>query len=94
MADLRQRIGQMKNDQVARMDTQIRRFVAGCIGVAVSNRAVGLRGITRRQVRFQHTVLAAQVLRFFDLAPGLRAWTSLSARTHQGARHNDDNNGP
>ena len=75
VADFRERIGQMKNDQVARMDTQIRRFVARCIGVAISNRAVGLRGIPRRQLRFQNTVLAAQILRFFDLAPGLRAWT-------------------
>jgi hypothetical protein len=75
MADLGQRIGQMKDDEVARVDAQVRGFVAGGIGVAVSDRAVGLGGIPRRQLRFQHTVLAAEVLRFFDLAPGLRAWT-------------------
>jgi hypothetical protein len=75
VADFLQRIGQMKNDQVARMDAQVRGFVACCIGVAVSSGSVGLRGITRSQVRFQGTVLAPEIIRFFDLAPGLWART-------------------
>jgi hypothetical protein len=84
VADFLQRIGQMKNDQVAGMDAQVRGFVARRIGVAVSNRAVGLRGITRRQVRFQDTILAAEVLRFFDLAPGLRTRTHAFGPYTQG----------
>ena len=75
VAEFCQRIGQMKDDKVAGMHTQSWRFVARCIGVAVANGAVRLRGITRGQLRFQNPILAAQVLRFLDHAPGFRART-------------------
>jgi hypothetical protein len=70
-----QPIGQVKDNRVAGMHPQVRRFAALCIRVAVAHGAVCLRGIASGEVCFENTILAAQVCWFFDDAPGFWART-------------------
>ena len=63
----------MKDNRVARVHPQVRRFVAGCIRVTVAHGPVCLRSIARGEVCFQNTIVAAQVFWFLDDAPGF--WT-------------------
>ena len=65
----------MQNYQIARIHTQIGRLSTGSIGVAITDGAVCVGRIVRSQPHFENAILAAQVFRFFDYAPRLRAWT-------------------
>ena len=94
VAQVSERIGQMENDQVARMHAQIRRLVTGCICVAITNRPVCIGRIIRGQPHFQNTILAAQVLRFFDHAPRLRAWTFTLGPYQPVREAQNDNSNP
>ena len=70
-AKVGERVLQMKNHQVARIDAQVGGFPAGCIGVAITHSAIRIRGIVSGQLHFQNTLLALQVFRLFDSAPRL-----------------------
>ena len=84
----------MENDLVARMHAQIRRFVAGCICVAIANSAVCIRSVIRGEPHLQNAILAAQVLRFLDHAPELRSGT-LALGPYQPVREaQNDNSDP
>ena len=76
-AGIRQCILQVEDNEIARIDTQIGGFPTRRVGIAIAGGAICVWGIANRQLRLQDTVLAAQVLRFFNRAAdqGTRTYT-------------------
>ena len=56
-----QLIREVQDNQVTRMDPQIRRFVTGGIDVAVADGPIHVGGIIRGQPSLKHAILAAQL---------------------------------
>jgi hypothetical protein len=75
MVQVCERVGEVENDQIAGRDAQIRRFVAGRIGITVAGGTICLCLVVGGKIGFENALLTTQVIWLDYCSAGLRAWT-------------------